>query len=85
MYSLSIIDLNIKKFNQIEENFPFTFGKINLSENSLYEHFINFKVKKINISYEKKSNKRIIKVKSDSFIFLKKNRNTIEKLSKQKS
>ncbi len=55
MYSLSIIDLNIKIFNQIEENIPFTFGNVNLSENFLYEHFINFTGKKINISYEKKS------------------------------
>ena len=68
MYSLSVIDLNINKFNQIEEIIPFTFGKINLSENSLDDHFINFKGKKINISYEKKSNKRIIKAKSDNFI-----------------
>ena len=68
MYSLSVIDLNINKFNQIEEIIPFTFGKINLSENSLDDHFINFKGKKINISYEKKSNKRIIKAKSENFI-----------------
>ena len=68
MYSLSVIDLNINKFNQIEEIIPFTFGKINLSENSLDDHFINFKGKKINISFEKKSNKRIIKAKSDNFI-----------------
>ena len=67
MYSISIIDLNINKYNQIEEIIPLILGKINLPANSLDGHLIKFNGKKLYISYEKKLNKRIIKTKSENF------------------
>ena len=68
LYSISVIDLNINKYNQIEEIIPLPLGKINLPENSLDDHLINFEGKKLKISYEKKSNKRIIKARSENLI-----------------
>ena len=68
LYSISVIDLNINKYNQIEEIIPLPLGKINLPENSLDDHLINFEGKKLKITYEKKSNKRIIKARSENLI-----------------
>ena len=68
LYSISVIDLNINKYNQIEEIIPLPLGKINLPENSLDDHLINFEGKKLKITYEKKTNKRIIKAKSENLI-----------------
>ena len=68
LYSISVIDLNINKYNQIEEIIPLPLGKINLPENSLDDHLINFEGKKLKITYEKKTNKRIIKARSENLI-----------------
>jgi hypothetical protein len=66
LYSISVIDLNVNRYNQIEEIIPLPLGKINLPENSLDDHLINFEGKKLKITYEKKSNKRIIKARSEN-------------------
>ncbi len=68
LYSISVIDLNVNRYNQIEEIIPLPLGKINLPENSLDDHLINFEGKKLKITYEKKSNKRIIKARSENLI-----------------
>ena len=68
LYSISVIDLNVNRYNQIEEIIPLPLGKINLPENSLDDHLINFEGKKLKITYEKKTNKRIIKARSENLI-----------------
>jgi len=68
LFSLSIIDLNLKKYNQIEEIKLFTLGNLNLPNNSLVNHKIEYKGKNLNILFSKENNKRYIKVNSNNFI-----------------
>ena len=68
LFSLSVIDLNLKKYNQIEEIKLFSLGNLNLPKNSLIDHNIEFKGKNLNIIFSKNNHKRYIEVNCDTFI-----------------
>ena len=67
MIALSVIDCNLKKYSQFEDISLFSFGNLNLPNNSLIDYELNYEGKKFNLKIGYRNRNRKIFVESENF------------------
>ena len=68
LIALSVIDCNINKTAQIEDISLFSFGSLNLPNNSLIDYDMNYNGNKMKLMVGCKNRKRKISIQSDNFL-----------------
>ena len=68
LIALSVIDCNLNKTTQLEDISLFSFGSLNLPNNSLIDYEMNYKSDKMKLIIGCKNRKRTIHVESENFV-----------------
>ena len=68
MYSISVMDINLGKYSQIEDMSLLSLGKLNLPSNSLNDHQISHKSQNMNVKISKSGENRKIMIQNDNLV-----------------